>query len=92
MNLNEFHEQLADVPPCFRVELRNYFLHPVERNAYFFEGYISALEALHLLKPATADYWLAVIDRAKGNYALSNKLIVEMDSPTVIMGDERVER
>ena len=92
MNLNEFHEQLAAAPAFFRRNLRNYLRHPTERNACYITGYVAALEDARLLKPATADYWLAVIDRAKGNYALSNKLIVEMDSPTVIMGDERVER
>jgi len=82
MNLEEFHIQLADVPPCFRVELLNYFLHPTERKACFVEGYIAALEAVRLFKTEdAADYWLAVIERAKGDYALCRKLIVEMDNP-----------
>jgi hypothetical protein len=82
MNLKEFHIQLADVPPCFRVELRNYFLHPTERKACFVEGYIAALEAVHLFKTEdAANYWLAVIERAEGDYALCRKLIVEMDNP-----------
>jgi hypothetical protein len=82
MDLNEFHKQFADAPLCFQVELRNYLLYPIERKACFIEGYISALEAVHLFKTADAvSYWLAVIDSAKGNYALANKLIVEMDNP-----------
>ena len=90
MDLNEFHKQLADAPLSFRVELRNYFLHPTERKACFVEGYISALEAVHLFKTADAvSYWLAVIDRAKGDYALSRKLIVEMDNPPAGEGEQQ---
>lgn len=81
MNVNEFHKQLADAPLSFRCRLRDYLRYPTERNACYITGYISALKDAHLFKTEdAASYWLALIGRTEGEYALCRSLIAKMDN------------
>jgi hypothetical protein len=86
LDLDEFRERFVDAPETFRRKLRDYLLHPSERNACFVAGYVAALEDAHLFKTADASYWLTLIDRAENDDDLGYELIVEMDNPPA--GDE----
>lgn len=81
MNLEEFHSQLDDAPPCFRRELRLYLRRPTERSASYIAGYVVALNAAHLFKTEDASsYWLAVISSVERNPDLNGDLLAEMDN------------
>ena len=88
MDLEEFHKQLAAAPLSFRRKLRDYLRHPTERNAYHTAGYVAALEDARLFKTVDAfSYWLALIGRTEGEYALCRSLVAEINNPPLQEGE-----